>query len=104
MQLTSLERLCGSPYISRGNLKEQFKMSLRAIDTRIQEIKEEIKQGRYGEFAYIKDGGFVLLNYLVWIDYLKYRERLKEKNLRKNVPPFDAKKIAQEIGWYGKCA
>ncbi len=104
MKVSNIEYLYGCPYITRGNISKQMSMSLNAIDVRIKELKEQIAKGRYSEFAIIKDGGFVMINYLVWIDYMGYRERLKEKNLCKSVPPFEPRKIASEIGWYGTYA
>lgn len=73
---------------------------MSSVDNRIKELVGEIKSGRYNELAVIKDGGFVFVNYLALIDYLSNRQRLRNKNLRKTVPPYEPKKVAQEIGWY----
>ena len=32
------------------------------------------------------------------IDYLKYRNRLKDETTRKSVPPFDASEVAEMCG------
>ncbi|MGN0393863.1 MAG: hypothetical protein ACI4EF_00705 [Coprococcus sp.] len=90
-----------SPYITRARISQEFDMSLGSVDKRIKEIKSEIEKGRYSEMAIIKDGGFCMVNYLVFIDYMKNRGRLTEKNLRKNVPDYNPKAVAYEIGWYG---
>ena len=44
----------------------------------------------------------MLVNFLAWTDFLKYRQMLKEKNMRKHVPNYDPVKIAKAIGWYGE--
>lgn len=79
---------------------QELDMSLGSVDKRIKEIKAEIEKGRYSDMAIIKDGGFCMVNYLVFIDYIKNRDRLTERNLRKNVPPYNPAKIAHELGWY----
>lgn len=71
-----------------------------AARLRIKELREEVEKGRYDEFAFIKDGGFLLINFLAFTDYIKHRNRLREKNLRNEVPAYNPKKIAQAIGWY----
>ncbi|MCB7304575.1 hypothetical protein NE683_12155 [Bariatricus massiliensis] len=88
------------PYVSKSWIQKNMDMGARSVDTRFKEIKEETK--RYGEYAYIKDGGFFLVNFLVWVDYLTYRTRLKDKNLRKHVPDFDPEEVARAIGMYGE--
>ncbi|MDD3137571.1 MAG: hypothetical protein PHX08_01180 [Lachnospiraceae bacterium] len=100
VEITEISRTFGRPYMSRHELSKVFNMSANAVDARIAELREEIEQGRYSEFAFIKDGGFVFVNTLAWIDFMKHHERLKEKNLRKNVPVFEPRKIAEQIGWY----
>lgn len=100
IEIIEINRTFGRPYMSRIELSKAFNMSKNAIDKRIMELKEEINSGRYNEYAFIKDGGFVFINTLVWIDFIKQHDRLKEKNLRKSVQPFDPRKIAETIGWY----
>ena len=51
------------------------------------------------ERAVIRDGNIVLVNTLVFVDYLKYRKALQEKNARKHVPPFRPEKWAWVSGW-----
>ena len=100
MDITSIEYTRGYGYISRAGIIQQFKMSKSSVDKRLNEIKEEIKKGRYSERAFIKDGGFVFVNYLVFVDYLENRQKLLEPNARKEVKPFNAYAWARELGWY----
>lgn len=98
--IKTIESTKAFPYISRANIIKQFDMSKASADKRIREIREEIEKGRYSEKSLIKDGGFVFVSYLVFIDYLSNRQRLLEPNLRKYVEPFNAYNTAREIGWY----
>lgn len=102
MTITGIEYIHATPYITRANLAQELQISIGTVDKRIREIRQEIANKRYSEFAVIKDGGLMLVNYLVLIDYMHYRERLLDRNLRKNVPQYDPAKIARELGWYGK--
>lgn len=100
MNITAIEATRGFPYISRANIIKQFDMSKASADKRIKEIRSEIENGRYNEKSLIKDGGFVFVSYLVFVDYLANRQKLLEPNLRKYVEPFNPATIAKEIGWY----
>ena len=74
-----------------------FGMSKQTVASRIKEIEEEMTLGRYGPHSVIHDVGYVAVNPLVFTDYLTYRSRLRNKNLRKNVPEYDPFKTAQEL-------
>lgn len=84
----------GTPYMPRAVLAQQFGISPRTVDERMREIK---RSDRYDELACIKDGGLVLINYLVFLDYIEKRERIKNGIA---VPDFEPKKLAKSIGWY----
>lgn len=99
MQITSIKELHCSPFRTIKDLADELNVTKVTINTRKKELENE--KERYGEYAVIKDGGIVLINYLAFIDYMKYRERLQEKNLRKTVPPYNPQKLAKSIGWYG---
>mgnify|MGYP000786452920 CR=1 FL=1 len=97
MKVTNIKRQ-RIPYVTKKQLAEELEISPNTVKTRIQEIEEEIQKGRYEEYAVMRDGQLLAVNYMVWIDYITYRQRLREKNLRKFVPPFDPKKIASYAG------
>lgn len=84
----------GTPYMPRGVLAQQFGIAPRTVDERVREIKNS---DRYDEHAVIKDGGIVLINYLVFLDYLEKRERIKNGI---QVPAYDPKEMAKALGWY----
>lgn len=98
--VTYLTPIKASPYKTISDLSEELGVSKVTIHARKKELEAE--KERYGPHTVISDCGIVLINYLAWIDYLKYRARLKEKNLRKTVPPYNPMEVARELGWYGK--
>ena len=98
MKVASIMRTQRVPYVTKKQLCAELEVSPNTVKDRIHEIEEEIKKGRYEEYAVMRDGQFLAVNYYVWVDYMTYRQRLKEKNLRKFVPPFNPGKIAPYAG------
>jgi hypothetical protein len=84
-------------YKSRSQLAEIFGISTQTVDNRIKEIQSEVAAGRYGPHSVLKDVGYVAVNLYVFADYMTYRARLRNKNLRKSVPPYNAFEIAREF-------
>lgn len=83
--------------MTRTELATSFGISTKTVDSRIKEIENEIKEKRYGPHSVMRDVGIVLVNPLVFADYLTFRARLKNKNLRKNVPEYDPYTTAREF-------
>ncbi len=83
-------------YIDATLAKLLFQDGKSTFFTKVREIREEIRNGRYADYAILEEGKIKVCK-AVYTDYSTYRARLKEKNLRKHVPPFDAKKIAPYI-------
>lgn len=100
MNVVYMTPMRASPYKTLDDLSDELGVSKQTLHSRKKELEEE--KERYGEYAVIRDAGIVLINYLAWIDFLKYRQRLKEKNLRKHVPPYNPMEIAKSLGWYGE--
>lgn len=100
MTITRLFNMSGEAYKSKAQIVSATGMSKRTVEGRIAEIRQEIDSGRYSEYAVIRDGGFLWVNWLVWSDYECFRQKLLQKNLRKNVPPFNPYKLAFELGMY----
>lgn len=84
----------GTPFMPRCVLAQQIGVSPRTVDERMKELKAS---NRYGDMACIKDGGLVLINYLAFLDFLKNREKIKNKI---PVPDYKPQEIAKELGWY----
>lgn len=58
------------------------------------EIKDQIGNGRYPKSS-LSDGKPRSVNYYVYRDYVANRKRLRDRNLRKTVEPFNSAEIAQ---------
>ena len=83
--------------MTTAELAIAFGISKQTVASRIKEIEEEIKVKRYGPHSVIHDVGYVAVNPLVFADYMVYRSRLRNKNLRKNVPAYDPFETAREL-------
>lgn len=95
MKITEIESVRIPFYATRAQVAHDFHMSLGTIDSRLKEI--EAAKSRYGEFAVIRED-IIRVNLLAFLDYLKFRKRLLDKNLRKGVPEYDPISIAKELG------
>ena len=93
------ESIRGYPYMKKEQLAKEFQISTGTVRTRLFEIENQIKNGRYNDYAIIRDGNIVLINVLVFIDYLTYRRQLLDSNARKYTPAFHPEKLVQMIGW-----
>ena len=93
------ESIRGYPYMKKEQLAKEFQISTGTVRTRLFEIENQIKNGRYSDYAIIRDGNIVLINVLVFIDYLTYRRQLLDSNARKYAPAFHPEKLVQMIGW-----
>lgn len=83
-------------YLNLDGLSKLTGLSKRTIQRRLDEIREENE--RYGDHAVIRDGNITLVNYAAFIDFLRFRGALKEKNARKLVPEFNPGLIKKMIG------
>lgn len=93
------ESIRGYPYMQSEQIAEEFHISKGTVFNRLKGIEEEIKNGRYNDYAVIRDGKLVFINVLVFLDYLKHRKQLQDRNARKYTPEFQPEKIVQIIGW-----
>ncbi|MCI9197757.1 MAG: hypothetical protein HFH56_06115 [Lachnospiraceae bacterium] len=93
------ESIRGYPYMPKDKIAQEFSLGKSTVQSRVKEIETQIKEGRYNDYAVIRDGGIVLINVLVFIDYLEYRKRLRDKNAKKYVPEFQPEKIVHILGW-----
>ena len=86
-------------YMTRQNLAKSFQISPRTVDTRLKEIEEQMKDGRYGPHAVVRDVGYVACSPLVFADWLTYRQRLlsKSPSVRKAVPEYNPFLIRKEF-------
>ena len=92
-------RAGNSEYLSLDSLAEEMGLNKQTIRNRVNEIRAEIGK-RYKSLAVIDDGNIVLVNRFVFIDYMTNRRKLRDKNLRKHVEPFNAAEVASYLGFY----
>ena len=80
-------------YIDYNLAKLKFLDGKTTFMSKVKEIREEIKRGRYKPYAILEEGK-IKVNKLVYCDYSTHRALLKDKNLRKTVPPFNGSEVA----------
>ena len=89
-----LERRC-CPYLSKKQLAEELGYGETSIYNLIKGFEKEVGPGnRYSRYAIAGNR----YNYFAIIDYMKYRDYLKNPALRKHVPKFDPAEIADLCG------
>lgn len=96
MEITSIRYLTASPYMSRAQIANEFGCSNSTMARRLNELDEQVQKGRYSDYTILDGGGVVYINYLAFVDYLKYRKKLQDG---RRVPPFNPDKVAKAIGW-----
>ena len=103
MKVTRLYAMSGGTIKTKRQLVEDTGWSKRTIEKMFAEIEAEQRPGgRYQNYRYCVNhtGGLVSVNELIWLDFLKYRKHLTQKNLRKNLPPYDPCQVAREYGFF----
>ena len=93
--LTAARMALGSFPLTVKQLAELTGDSTATIRHRIPGIREQIKKGRYNEYALIEAKKGTRINFYVYYDYEKFRDDLENRNTCKAVPPFDPERIAQ---------
>lgn len=88
----------GTAYLSKKQLAEEFNYSEQTITNYIRGIQKEIESGRYSKYAIAGNR----YNYYVLVDYMKYKDALKDENMRKYVPDFNPAEIAELCGYNQK--
>ena len=93
--LTAAKMALGAFPLTVKQLAELTGDSTATIRHRIPGIREQIRKGRYNEYALIEAKKGTRINFYAYYDYEKFREALENKNTCKAVPPFDPERIAQ---------
>ena len=81
-------------YMTAKQLSEYEGMTPAHYRAVFQEIEDQIRAGRYPRTA-VSETKPQSVNYYVYRDYLSNRRRLKNRNLKKTVDPFNPAEIAQ---------
>lgn len=72
-------------YQSKSGIARTFDISRSTVYRYFDEIREQIKRGRYNSYAILDNK----ISVAVFADYLKYRKLLKDKYARRYVPDFN---------------
>lgn len=86
------------PYRSKAGLADALGISKSTVHVRTAEM-QKMARDRYGDYAVIREGQIVLVNALAFIDWMRYRRELLDRNLAKHVPPYDPEALAKSMGW-----
>lgn len=92
-KLQIVEVIHGYPYYSNKQLAELFSCSPATVCSRKKGIQRE--RERYGNYAVISSG----TNVYAYIDYDRYHKELGDRNMRKYVPAFNPREIAEMCGF-----
>lgn len=79
-------------YANKTTIAKIFHITRQTAWRRQQEIEQEIGK-RYNRYAVLEG----LVSVEVFADYEKYHKRLKDRNLRKTVPPFSMKEAREYL-------
>lgn len=94
-----IEVIRTTPYMRPGQVAEELQMNRKTVLERRKELEKETE--RYGLTAVIEDEKTILINLYAFLDFMKYRKRLADKNMRKYVPEYDPNVWADACA-YGK--
>ena len=84
-----------SAYLRKKDLQQELGVSRGTVDRLFSGVQDGIKSGRYGRYCVA--GSFI--NFYAVIDYLKYGDMLKDKNMKKYVPAFSPDEVAETCGY-----
>lgn len=87
-----------SVYLPISGMVKRYSQSKSCIYKILSEMTEHRK--RYGEGMFLNEYGDKLVNTLMYEDFLLYRGQLKNKNLAKHIPPYNAAEVRKRRGEY----
>ena len=93
--LAAAKMALGSYPLTVKQLSELTGDSTKTIRSRISGIREQIRKGRYNEYALIEAKKGTRIIFYVYYDYDKFLEALENRNTCKADPPCDPERIAQ---------
>lgn len=98
-KIYSVQFYGSSIFLPVSALAKMFGCSGQTVRRNLKEIQEH---ERYKN-AWIDFGadGTPSYNLLVYVDYMHYRPRLRNKNLAKGLPPFSESEVRKRIGDFG---
>lgn len=96
MEITAIKYISASPYVTKAQIQKALDVSARTVSNRLAEIDMYVQKGRYGAYTILDGCGVTYVNYLAFVDFLKYRKDLKAGH---RVPAFNPTSVARQIGW-----
>lgn len=84
-----------TPYMTRKQLAQEFGVSTRMTYKYTDGLKNGIEYGIYSPYVLCDNR----INFYAVIHFLKWRDYFNDKNLRKNIPPFNPVEIAELCGF-----
>ncbi len=82
-------------YVCLSELAAITGASERSLKQQLIQFQEYIDMGRYSHFALIQNQRIIMINLYAFLDYIHYKDLLKNKVTRKTVPAFNAAEIAK---------
>ena len=99
-QTIIIHRIAGRTYMSMQDLADKYGMCKRTVRDRVREIGNEVgRSKRYERQAIISDGNIVLINELVFLDWMQVRKDMLNKSTRKYVSDFNPGAWVRYLGW-----
>lgn len=83
--------------VTKQEAAQRLGLAPRTIQGYMADI-EQMKD-RYGDKVVTRNWSCSLVNILALYDYLHYRDMLNEKNVKKNVPPYNPGEWIRTMGW-----
>ena len=87
-----------APYLRKKDLQIELGICRSTADKLFKGVEDGIRSGRYDRYSVA--GNYV--NLFAVIDYLKYGDQLKDKNMRKYVPAYNPVMISESCGFSQK--
>jgi len=87
-----------APYLRKKDLQVELGICRSTADKLFKGVEDGIRSGRYDRYSVA--GNYV--NLFAVIDYLKYGDQLKDKNMRKYVPAYNPVMISESCGFSQK--
>lgn len=85
-------------FYTKKDMAKVLNCSTKTIDNYVSGLQEQIEQGRYSRYAVC--GRYI--SFYALMDYMKYRDQLSDKNMKKYVPPFNPAELQELCGIHSK--
>lgn len=87
----------GIIWATRQEIQKDYQISARTMDHRLEEFQKYIDQGRYSKYCIQKCIGYTRIDYVAFMDFMKYRDWLNDRHLCKVVKPFNRADVIREM-------